>query len=229
MATPYSVIRLEAATSTQDVARDSFQDDPVLAISDRQQMGRGRSGAQWQNAPRALAMSLAVGPAWEQESWPLIPLAAGVLVARVVDCELKWPNDLMRSELKVGGILVEASGSGPVVIGVGLNLWWPGPPEGIGAIHENDPGPSAAEELARVWAYGLIQVFESGSDEWPRDEYVERCRTIGRDIVWQPSGSGRATGIALDGGLEVDTAHGRVTLRSGQVQHVRDASPGDGR
>ncbi len=179
--------------------------------------------------PPALAMSLALRPAWEQQSWQLIPLVAGVIIARMVDCDLKWPNDLMRTDLKVGGILVEAAGSGPVVIGAGLNLWWPIPPEGIGAINENDPGPSAAEGLARVWADGLIQVFESGSDEWPRDEYVARCRTIGRDIVWQPSGSGRATGIALDGGLEVDTGHGRVTLRSGQVQHVRNAGSGDGR
>ena len=56
---------------------------------------------------------------------------------------------------------------------------------------------------------------------WPRDEYVEACTTLGRDITWEPEGAGRAVVVAEDGALVVDTRRGTETIHSGAVYHVR--------
>src|SRR5690606_26063526 len=133
MPPPYSVIRLDDTDSTQDDARATFAGAPVLVVAGSQRRGRGRLSSEWETAPRAMAASLAFRPDWAPAELPLIPLLAGVAAARVIGCGLKWPNDLFVSERKVGGILVEAT-EGVVVVGCGLNLWWPQPPAGFGAL-----------------------------------------------------------------------------------------------
>lgn len=221
MAPPYSVRHLEVTDSTQDDARAAFVDGPVLVVAHRQQRGRGRSASQWENAPRAMAASLAFAPDWPAESLPLIPLLAGIAAARVVGCGLKWPNDLMLGEHKVGGILVEASG-GVVVAGCGINLWWADAPAGYGAVREEDPGVGAVLETAEAWSAELLGLVEGGPGAWPREEYRERSVTLGRDITWSPEGAGRAIDIAADGGLIVVTHEGRTTLHAGEIRHVRN-------
>jgi BirA family biotin operon repressor/biotin-[acetyl-CoA-carboxylase] ligase len=214
-------MRLQVARSTQDVARSSYVGVPLLVIADRQEEGRGRSGSEWKNADRAVAVSCAFQPSWPQSEWGLIPLVAGVAAVRVSGGSLKWPNDLLVGDDKVGGVLVEASSGGPVVVGAGLNIWWRDPPAGMAAIYPNDPGEEAADEIASAFARSLLSILEAPASDWPRDEYLARCVTLGRDISWEPDGRGHAVDIADDGGLVVETANGRRVLRSGAVAHVR--------
>lgn len=219
MATPYSVLRLEEAPSTQDLARARFTGTPFLVVADRQTEGRGRSGTRWETAPRAVAASLALRlPSAERMT--VLPLIAGVAAVRVLGSGfgLKWPNDVMAGELKVGGVLVEASGE-VAVVGIGLNLWWPDPPPGIGSVHPADPGNGDTARVAQDWAGALIEL--AGAESWPRAEYLERCLTLGRRLTWQPDGAGRAVDVADDGGLVVETETGLMTIRSGAVTHVR--------
>jgi len=167
-----------------------------------------------------MAASLAVAPGWDPANLPLIPLLAGIAASRVIDCGLKWPNDVFVGEAKVGGILVEA-GEGLVVVGFGLNLWWPDAPNGYGAVHSEDPGPDRALEVARDWADALVELVDAGPAVWPRDEYRQCSVTLGRDITWSPDGAGRAVDIAEDGALVVSTPGGVTTLHAGEVRHVR--------
>jgi BirA family transcriptional regulator, biotin operon repressor / biotin---[acetyl-CoA-carboxylase] ligase len=220
MATPYSVVRLGVTGSTQDDARRHLTDEPVLVIADAQTAGRGRGGSTWETAPRAVAMSLALRPDWHVSDWPLLPLLAAVAAAEVVDCELKWPNDLLVGGDKVGGILVEA-GEGPLVIGMGLNLWWPNPPAGYGSLSNDEPLDGESEVIATSWADRLLGLVAAGPRAWPHHEYTTRCVTIGADITWDPEGEGRAVGIAPDGALIVETPAGMKTIRSGEVRHLR--------
>ena len=220
MATPYSVVRLGVTGSTQDDARRHLTDGPVLVIADAQTAGRGRGGSTWETAPGAVAMSLALRPSWSVSSWPLLPLVAAVAAARVVGCLLKWPNDLLIDGRKVGGILVEA-GDGPVVVGLGLNLWWPDPPAGFGSVFVAEPPEHESDAIATSWAEHLLVLVEAGPDAWPRHEYTSRCVTIGADIPWDPAGEGHGVGIAPDGALIVETPTGPKTIRSGEVRHLR--------
>jgi BirA family biotin operon repressor/biotin-[acetyl-CoA-carboxylase] ligase len=110
------VLHLETVTSTQDVARDLSIGSVVVA--DHQTAGRGRLDHRWEAPPgTALLVSFVLAPN------PVLSLAAGVAAAEACgqDVRLKWPNDLLLGGRKVGGILVEATGS-KAICGIGINL-----------------------------------------------------------------------------------------------------------
>lgn len=141
---------------------------------------------------------------------------------------LKWPNDLISSAGKVGGILVEAADD-LVVIGLGINLWWPDAPAGIAAIDDEDPGEALAAAIAADWASGVLAGLERAADRWGHDDYRAACETIGKAVTWEPDGEGIAIDVAPDGGLVVEKDEETITLRSGAVHTVRTATlaPGD--
>ena len=100
-----------------------------------QTAGRGRRGRAWQSA---LGASLTFSLLWRFESGASslggLSLAVGLAVANAlralgIDAELKWPNDIVVDDQKLGGILIETQGDmlGPTVavIGVGLNVRLP--------------------------------------------------------------------------------------------------------
>jgi BirA family biotin operon repressor/biotin-[acetyl-CoA-carboxylase] ligase len=216
MATPYLQFKEEEVPSTQDLARAKLDELPVVAIAASQTRGRGRSGAEWVTAPRALAVSLAFH---HDDDWRPFSLMAGVAACRAADadCRLKWPNDVMLGEEKVGGILVEESG-GVMVVGFGLNLWWLDPPEGSRGLYVSDPGPDRHAEIGALWAVEIMGLIDEAG--WPIDEYRGLCTTLGREIAWEPDGSGEAVDIDGEGGLIVASAEGRRTITSGAVRHL---------
>jgi BirA family biotin operon repressor/biotin-[acetyl-CoA-carboxylase] ligase len=226
------VTRLEDRVhSTQDLARSLFDAGtgiPVLAIAHKQDGGRGRMHNAWWSSPRAMMASVALHhPA--SAGVTLAPLLAGLAAHDAIDSqlglatELKWPNDVMVGDAKVGGILAEMTGE-TLVVGCGINLWWPEAPAGAVGLLDHDPGKHAAVELAHDWASRLLTAIAGLPGSFNKARYTEICSTIGRHITWRPDGDGRAIGITADGGLIVDTAEDQVTIRSGEVSHVRPAT-----
>lgn len=219
MATPYLQFITDVVPSTQDVAREKSTDLPQVVIASGQSHGRGRSGAEWMNAERALAVSVA----WHVDDDDARPfsLMAGIAAVRALEgvVSLKWPNDVVVGDSKAGGILVERS-EGIVVAGLGLNLYWPDPPHGVVAVMGADPGPHAYKDIGALWAAEFLDLVDG--DHWPVEEYRRICRTLGRDIVWEPNGSGIAAGVSPDGALIVETSSGMEQLYAGAVRHVRD-------
>ncbi len=232
MATPYAFVTLPTLPSTQDEARRRADEsgDAVLVVAGRQTAGRGRTGRTWLEAPRAMYSSLAFRPGWPVEALPRLTLVAGLAVRRPlvallrVEVGLKWPNDLIVPAGKLGGILTESQGD-IVVIGCGVNLWWPDPPEGIAAASSSDPGAGLAGDLARRWVERLLDVAAGDPSAWGRDEYRSACATLGTRVEWD--GGGPATAVDIDerGGLVVETKGGRLTLTSGEVRSLRPANP----
>ena len=217
MATPYLQERRDSVGSTQDVARSNFESLPVVVITPEQTAGRGRLGVPWETADRALAVSVAVSDQ-PLDARPLSLMAAVAVLRAVGGIELKWPNDLNVDGRKVGGILVERS-DGIAVIGLGLNLWWPGAPEGMGALHTTDPGQQRHLEVGALFAAEFLGLM--AEEGWPADEYRKACTTIGREIAWHPDGAGTAHDINEDGTLAVRVEGGRISLVAGEVRHVR--------
>lgn len=166
-------------------------------------------------------MSLAFRPGWPSSRLTVVPLLAGLAATDVMDgVVLKWPNDVLRGDGKVAGILAE-SFDGLVVLGMGVNLWWPDPPPGVAGLRSDDPGERFGRDLAERWATRVLALVELGPDHWPIDRYRSVCATIGSRITWQPAGSGTAVDVSPDGGLIVDTESGRTTLTSAGIRHVR--------
>ncbi|MEE4191918.1 MAG: biotin--[acetyl-CoA-carboxylase] ligase [Halieaceae bacterium] len=110
---------------------------PGLVITAEQQTaGRGRRGRDWVSPPAA---NIYLSVAWQfhggVEAMDGLSLAVGVGVAEALaeqgleTVALKWPNDLLHGDAKLGGILVETSGhaAGPTsaVVGIGINLAMP--------------------------------------------------------------------------------------------------------
>ena len=232
MATPYAMRHLSEVGSTQDEAARLLSgtgESALLLYADRQVGGRGRSGREWWEADRGMYASMAMRPEWEPSTWPRLSLVAGLAARNAVhevfevSTDLKWPNDLVVPTGKVGGVLAEA-GSDTVVVGCGMNVWWPDAPDDAAALQAVDPGAVVVRRLVVAWADRLVGRLERGADEWGREEYRSACVTLGQDIMWDTDGAGTAVDIAADGGLVVETARGRIVIRSGEVRRVRGAT-----
>ncbi len=231
MATPYVTHIEDRVHSTQDFARTEFltakNGMPVLVIARHQDAGRGRGANPWWSSPNAMLASVALeSPALDHVT--LAPLVAGMaahdaIVSQLgIAVTLKWPNDIMTGDIKVGGILAERD-EACLVVGCGINLWWPDAPDGAGGLLEVDPVRSAATDLALAWASRLLAALDGLPASFARSAYIEVCDTIGRHITWQPAGEGRAIGVTVDGALVVETGAGHEVIRSGAVRHVRGA------
>lgn len=120
----------------RDVANGGAPGGSVLAV-ELQTAGRGRIGRTWHSGlGNALTFSLLWRFDCGLNALSGLSLAVGVAILRALhrfgadSLRLKWPNDILAPQGKLGGVLIEAQGDmlGPsaVVIGVGLNCTLPG-------------------------------------------------------------------------------------------------------
>lgn len=222
-------LHLRVAGSTNERARElaaAGAPHGTLVTAGEQTAGRGRQGRTWAApAGRALLCSVIV-----REPPRLLPLAAGVAVAKVVGDEalLKWPNDVLVNGLKVAGILVEGRPAERwVVVGIGLNV----------ALAESDFPP---ELRGRAGTLGLradaiepmLATLLAALERWieaPEADLLDAVRArdalLGVSVRWA-QGSGRGAGIDADGRLIVATATatatGEVRLDAGEVHLQND-------
>ncbi len=198
-----------------------------------QTAGRGRRTRSW-IAPPGGALCLSVS--WNFQSLPptigALSLAIGVCALRALartgvgGVALKWPNDLVAGDAKLGGILAElrAEAGGPafVVLGIGLNV-------SLGAaVRERieATGTKAVDLEALGVAAGdrnrlaaaLITAIIDGLEQFERagfDAFADEWRTadalLGKAVrVSAEAGSvvGHARGIDRDGALCLQTREG---------------------
>ncbi|SCG41855.1 biotin--[acetyl-CoA-carboxylase] ligase [Micromonospora halophytica] len=257
-------LRVETGSTNADAVQAARAGEPegLVVVAERQTAGRGRRGRVWQSPARAgiaTSVLLRPGAAVADRGWPpapatgygWLPLLAGVAlveaVARLAELEagLKWPNDLLVSDAKCGGILAEAvPGASPaqppaIVLGIGLNVTLradelPENPTGLPATSLRLAGAVATDRdpLLRALLRSLAEWYDrwraAGGDAVAsglRDAYLASCATLDRQVrVLLPDGAeltGRATGVDTDGHLLVETAAGRRHLAAGDVLHLR--------
>lgn len=211
-------------------------------LAEYQTAGRGRRGRSW-IAPPGGAICLSLSWVFREVPRDLggLGLVVGVCALRTltgwaaVPLQLKWPNDLLIEERKLGGILIElrAESAGPacVVIGIGLNVAL-----GAAVLGQISASGLAPIDLAtagvkgaprNALAAGLISAFVEGLLEFERDglkpfvkEWMRVDALRGRAVtVMAPDGpaKGVARGIDLDGALLVETPQGLQRFVSGDV------------
>lgn len=211
-------------------------------LAEHQSAGRGRQARRWFAPPGgAICLSLGYSYAALPKEAGALSLAIGVCALRALrdfgplPLALKWPNDLIANDRKLGGILIElrAEAAGPafVVIGVGLNC-------ALGratAARVRAAGTEACDlaglGLATVarnrLAAALIREIALGAECFGQEgfapfapEWRAADALSGRAVaVHGVSGVtvGHARGISADGALCVHTRNGLQQFTSGDV------------
>ena len=215
-----------------------------VALTDNQTKGRGRHGRTWQSPPGSgLCVSAGFTFTTQPTNLPALTLAIGLGAIDALEgvgvsgVQLKWPNDLVAGDGKLGGILTETrphrSGAISIVSGLGINV---------------DLGGKSAPGIETDWAYGIADLagfvatlpsrhtlatslveglcttffdyeasgLEHFAERWPdRDWLFGRALTIETP---QRQVTGVGAGIARDGALLVDTGTGAISrITSGSV------------
>jgi BirA family biotin operon repressor/biotin-[acetyl-CoA-carboxylase] ligase len=222
-----------------------------VALADHQTAGRGRHGNSWMSAPgSSICLSLAYSFAATPPDLPAVTLAVGVGVvlaledAGVRGACLKWPNDIVVRDGKLGGILTEThasrSNGTSIVVGIGINVDLGssnvldgvapriGRASDLASLTGETPARPAlaallidhvSDALARFGAAGLDPFVEA----WQRLDWLRGQRVTiesGRQLI-----DGICEGIDIDGALLLNSGRSCQRILSGNV-HLRHS---DGR
>jgi BirA family biotin operon repressor/biotin-[acetyl-CoA-carboxylase] ligase len=229
----------------------------TVVIAESQSGGYGRHGRAWFSPPglniycsvivRGMGQCLSLS---QWLSWvPMVSALAVTEAAQQVatlSLSLKWPNDLLLHERKVGGILCESSFATThdpvVVIGIGLNVnispeSFPEDLRSIAAsLIEASRRPIDRNRLMAQLLLELEQCLGELRSSGPvrlRQAYGARCATLGRRVRAlftndQPI-VGLAEGLSADGALQIRPLSPHlpsqpmplVDVRAADVVHLR--------
>ena len=215
-----------------------------VAVADHQTAGRGRGDKAWLSAPgSSLCLSIAHTFREKPGNLSALTLAVGVAAVHALrdtgvdDVKLKWPNDIVAGDGKLGGMLAE-SHRGPesgatVVVGIGINLrlpsdilarvdsGWAQFPADLASLAGNSVSPDvlAATMIDHI-VDSLVTFegrgFDAFAETWRRYDWLHG-RTV---TVRQPGGAlrGTASGIDSDGALLVRDAAATTRVISGSIE-----------
>ena len=211
----------ESIYNTQEYALSELSNEPILVISYSQQKGKGTSNRTWLNADQALACSLAIKQKDIRLKHTLIPLLSGFVFTEVlkdINLSLKWPNDIVLNNLKVGGILVEKSENN-ICIGMGVNYFWEKPEiPGAGSLFTKKQEDSLINVHAEKWADEVLTSL--AKNNFDLGKYKQKLQTLGK-IVEYPEGRGWAEDINEDGSLKIKSTNGAfINLTSPLISEV---------
>jgi BirA family biotin operon repressor/biotin-[acetyl-CoA-carboxylase] ligase len=105
----------------------------TVFLAEQQTAGRGRGGHSWESPPSTgIYVSLILRPRIAPAEVLPLSLTVGLSVREAIqevtglDCDLRWPNDVLLNGKKICGILAEMSAEATrvrhVVVGIGLNV-----------------------------------------------------------------------------------------------------------
>lgn len=214
--------------------------EPRACLAEFQSAGRGRRGRGWVSP---FGANLYLSLAWRFDEWPPGFTALGMVTAiaavrslaelGIEGVRIKWPNDLVAADRKLGGVLVDIQGEPPgatrAVIGLGLNVRMP--VSAAGHIDQpwmdlatlTDDAPPSRNALAAALIGALMEALELfGSkgfapftEDWQRLDLV-----AGRAVALhshEKTVTGVAAGVDGEGALLLRTAQGVKRFVSGDV------------
>ena len=239
---------IEECGSTSTLLAERVAADPAtpggsVIACERQVAGRGRRGRVWMSeAGASLTFSLLWrfgGAARRGPALSGLSLAVAVAVAQsleqmgLIGIVLKWPNDLLYEGAKLGGILVEVSGPGIAIIGIGLNVQLP---PGFAATLDRAVTDLAAMTGGRfvlpdrtTLLAGVLAGLAAAMERYDREGFAPfragwqvRHAHQGLHVSLlrddqSVAAEGIATGVAEDGALLLRTAAGLQRIHSGEV------------
>jgi BirA family biotin operon repressor/biotin-[acetyl-CoA-carboxylase] ligase len=226
----------------------------TVVLAEAQSAGRGRHGSTW-FSPEAANLYLSVlfypriAPHELVRFAPIGSLAlAEALWLEGVPARIKWPNDVIVHDRKIGGVLVEAPMIGDrlayVILGIGVNLnidrgelvagLGPRADEAVSVQellgHDVDRNAFAAGLLNRLekWHHTYVtRGPEAILAAWQARDALKgrRIETRTANDVWQ----GHCRGVQADGSLLVEDATGQThSIIAGAVRILDEVPHGEG-
>jgi BirA family biotin operon repressor/biotin-[acetyl-CoA-carboxylase] ligase len=230
--------------------------DPVARIAHEQTAGKGRAGRVWLSNPEdTLCFSLAQPFHKRPNELSGLSLVIGLAVIAGIAAalgiseaallqqglRLKWPNDLLINNAKLGGVLIEGGQTSPgaptwMIIGLGLNLHHAETieqglgghsPFGVAALDQLMPHQTMVPDTEFIWLK-LIESFERHLTEFDRhgfsyfkNSWAQWDAYIGQSVCISGAGKqsvfGTADGVDETGALLL-TQHDKTTaIRAGDV------------
>ena len=228
--------------STNQYLLDRLKTDPIhghVVAAEYQTAGKGRGNNKWLSPP---ASGLCFSMGWSFDSTPgslnALSLAVGVAIADALSelgcsgIKLKWPNDIVASGAKLGGILIETQGQvggkHDVIIGTGINV---NMPEQIAALieqgvtdinHLMQQLPSRNFLLAIILRHLMISLdtfasegFSAFIEKWRKlDDVTNKNAVL---ILAKEKISGKVKGIDNNGFLILNVEGKECKFSSGEL------------
>ncbi|MCU0652074.1 MAG: biotin--[acetyl-CoA-carboxylase] ligase [Candidatus Omnitrophica bacterium] len=234
----------DAVPSTNDVALNmGIEGAPegTVVVAETQTKGKGRLGRSWSSPKhKGIYFSLILRPKISPAQSPVITLLVSSSICEAikevcgVEAKIKWPNDILLQNKKLGGILTEISAETDrvhfLVIGVGLNVNNEknlSLPQAISlkeVTQEHVSRLNLMQEILRRIEQDYLTFQKEGSSA-VINRWREYNSTLGKRVK-VTSDNGHLEGIAVDidsdGGLLIRNDAGLIRkVMAGDVTHCR--------
>lgn len=237
----------ESVGSTNDIAYELAEENApegTVVIANEQTKGKGRLGRTWVSPSKGgIYLSSILRPDILPNEVSKITLVAAVSAVTAIrkfsglDALIRWPNDILVSDRKAGGILTELKAEMDrvnfVILGIGINVNTPKKelPEGGTSLKEESKSSTdfsrveLVKALLRALEKEYIKFKEDGFSAI-RNELKSYSCTLGRYVSVTASGKrkfhGKAVNIDKNGALVVRLDSGKEeTFLSGDVTLIR--------
>jgi BirA family biotin operon repressor/biotin-[acetyl-CoA-carboxylase] ligase len=197
----------------------------TAVTAERQTAGIGRHGHSWHStASDGLYLSIILRL---PEAAPALTMALGLAAQTAINdlaqvyTDLRWPNDLILNNRKLGGIMVQAD-SGALVAGIGVNVNQQSFPEDLAAIATSlriETGREHSKEslMNRIIAESL-RFAGLPTAEVLRRFTQSSSWVSGKAVIVDGRIKGTTAGLDENGFLLVRTATGLETILAGGVR-----------
>ena len=215
----------------------------TVILAEEQTGGTGRLGRAWVSPPGGIWFTVILAPKIPVDRIFMVTMAGSLAVARAIRKEydlgalIKWPNDILLGDRKVGGLLLEVSSTGPRVnacfLGIGIDANVP-----LSALSPElrQTVTSLSAELGRdvarepflagvLWELEIrLNLLEAGEYETVAREWRSLSSTLGRRVritTLSRSFEGEAVDIDEYGALIVRKDSGAVErVIAGDCTHL---------
>jgi BirA family transcriptional regulator, biotin operon repressor / biotin---[acetyl-CoA-carboxylase] ligase len=221
----FNIYIFETLASTNDklaqlIATENASPGTVV-IAKQQTAGRGQRGNQWQSERGGLYLSLAIAPNLpaidvHQLTMGIVWGIADRLRQQGLPVSIKWPNDLMLADRKLGGILTQTRMIGDrierAIVGVGINYANSVEGKAINLAPHPDYQPNyrnfSMEMLTSCTIRGIIRGYKRCTPitiDRLLSDYLELLNARGRSVLVDGR-LGTVLGISPQGELHISFA-----------------------
>ena len=217
----------EIDSSNDQAKRIDLIKEYQLIAAESQSKGRGRLGKRWFSPNSGnIYMTLCTE---KDLSFAPVSLITGLIckksilnLNKLIDIKLKWPNDILFENKKVGGILIEEehiNSNIKTMIGIGINLdiedkesWW-------GDLSKFKLKKIRNELISEI-TRNLINFYDAKPSDW-LDVWRNCCMHINKEIEIFKDNEIQQKAIFKDINIEghaiIETNEGMEIYKSGQI------------